>query len=183
MAVSNHNYATSTFQTKQNEVWYNGHLCKIAKEDDKYMFIEYDGKCYKVDKNDLFGLNNEEKIRQEVVDYNNKKIAEYEQKMKENNNLIKFFKAKYVQCEEAIKENWNKLSKYVCQSGLKSGDSYENIQDSTLRAKAEEAYLNYSDAKFDKISASNNIYSACLTGFDFAIDKGKLEQLNILAQA
>lgn len=61
-------------------------------------------------------------------------------------------------------------------------DNYKDIEDPTQRNFAEQYFTDMSDLKFAKISNSNQYYSACMSAFDHALDKGKWSNQLSLAQ-
>ena len=160
-----------TNNSEQAKVWVNGQYLPATKASNGEWFVVIDGKKVKVDKNDLFGLNsNLTEHPQRLVNYYDKLIAE-------NNEKIDYLKtageALKAQIKGVQKQYYGLLSKF----GV---DKYSDIDDEAQKAEAKKFYSDLSDLKMAKTANSNREYSAYMTAFDYALEKGNWQnQLNL----
>ena len=160
-----------TKNSEQAKVWVNGQYLPATKASNGEWFVEIDGKRVKVDKNDLFGLNsNLTEHPQRLVNYYDKLIAE-------NNEKIDYLKA----TGEALKARLKGVQKQYYGLLSKFGvNKYSDIDDETQKAEAKKFYTDMSDLKMAKTANSNREYSAYMTAFDYALEKGNWQnQLNL----
>ena len=156
-----------TNNSEQAKVWVNGQYLPATKASNGEWFVEIDGKRVKVDKNDLFGVNNN---LTGLVNYYDKLIAE-------NNEKIDYLKA----TGEALKAQLKGVQKQYYGLLSKFGvNKYSDIDDETQKAEAKKFYTDMSDLKMAKTANSNREYSAYMTAFDYALEKGNWQnQLNL----
>ena len=160
-----------TNNSEQAKVWVNGQYLPATKATNGEWFVVIDGKKVKVDKNDLFGVNsNLTEHPQRLVNYYDKLIAE-------NNEKIDFLKT----AGEALKKQYidvrNKYYGLLKECGV---DKYSDIDDEAQKAEAKKFYSDLSDLKMAKTANSNREYSAYMTAFDYALEKGNWQnQLNL----
>ncbi len=160
-----------TNNSEQAKVWVNGQYLPATKASNGEWFVVIDGKRVKVDKNDLFGLNsNLTEHPQRLVNYYDKLIAE-------NNEKIDYLKAK----GEALKAQFKGVQKQYYGLLSKFGvDKYSDIDDEAQKAEAKKFYSDLSDLRMAKTANSNREYSAYMTAFDYALEKGNWQnQLNL----
>lgn len=160
-----------TNNSEQAKVWVNGQYLPATKATNGEWFVVIDGKKVKVDKNDLFGLNsNLTEHPQRLVNYYDKLIAE-------NNEKIDYLKAK----GEALKAQFKGIQKQYYGLLSKFGvDKYSDIDDEAQKAEAKKFYSDLSDLRMAKTANSNREYSAYMTAFDYALEKGNWQnQLNL----
>lgn len=160
-----------TNNSEQAKVWVNGQYLPATKASNGEWFVVIDGKRVKVDKNDLFGLNsNLTEHPQRLVNYYDKLIAE-------NNEKIDYLKAK----GEALKAQFKGVQKQYYGLLSKFGvDKYSDIEDEAQKAEAKKFYSDLSDLRMAKTANSNREYSAYMTAFDYALEKGNWQnQLNL----
>ena len=160
-----------TNNSEQAKVWVNGQYLPATKASNGEWFVEIDGKRVKVDKNDLFGVNNNlTEHPQRLVNYYDKLIAE-------NNEKIDYLKAK----GEALKAQFKGVQKQYYGLLSKFGvDKYSDIDDEAQKAEAKKFYSDLSDLRMAKTANSNREYSAYMTAFDYALEKGNWQnQLNL----
>ena len=143
-----------TNNSEQAKVWVNGRYLPATKASNGEWFVVIDGKRVKVDKNDLFG---------ELIEKNNEKI----------NYLKSKGEALKAQFKCVQKQYYGLLSKF----GV---DKYSDIDDEAQKAEAKKFYSDLSDLKMAKTANSNREYSAYMTAFDYALEKGNWQnQLNL----
>ena len=160
-----------TNNSEQAKVWMNGQYLPATKASNGEWFVVIDGKKIKVDKNDLFGVNsNLTEHPQRLVNYYDKLIAE-------NNKKIDGLKAR----GEALKAQFKVVQKQYYGLLSKFGvDKYSDIDDEAQKAEAKKFYTDLSDLKMAKTANSNREYSAYMTAFDYALEKGNWQnQLNL----
>ena len=160
-----------TNNSEQAKVWVNGQYLPATKASNGEWFVVIDGKKVKVDKNDLFGLNsNLTEHPQRLVNYYDKLIAE-------NNEKIDYLKTK----GEALKEQFKGVREQYYGLLSKFGvDKYSDIDDEAQKAEAKKFYSDLSDLRMAKTANSNREYSAYMTAFDYALEKGNWQnQLNL----
>lgn len=160
-----------TNNSEQAKVWVNGQYLPATKATNGEWFVVIDGKKVKVDKNDLFGVNsNLTEHPQRLVNYYDKLIAE-------NNEKIDYLKAK----GEALKAQIKGVQKQYYGLLSKFGvNKYSDIDDEAQKAEAKKFYSDLSDLRMAKTANSNREYSAYMTAFDYALEKGNWQnQLNL----
>lgn len=160
-----------TNNSEQAKVWMNGQYLPATKASNGEWFVVIDGKKVKVDKNDLFGVNsNLTEHPQKLVNYYDKLIAE-------NNEKIDFLKA----TGDALKARFKGVQKQYYGLLSKFGvDKYSDIDDEAQKAEAKKFYSDLSDLRMAKTANSNREFSAYMTAFDYALEKGNWEnQLNL----
>ena len=160
-----------TNNSEQAKVWVNGQYLPATKASNGEWFVVIDDKRVKVDKNDLFGVNsNLTENPQRLVNY-------YDKLIEKNNEKIDYLKAMKealkVQIKGVQKQYYGLLSKF----GV---DKYSDIDDEAQKAEAKKFYSDLSDLKMAKTANSNREYSAYMTAFDYALEKGNWQnQLNL----
>lgn len=163
-----------TNNSEQAKVWMNGQYLPATKASNGEWFVVIDGKKVKVDKNDLFGVNsNLTEHPQKLVNYYDKLIAE-------NNEKIDFLKA----TGDALKAQFKGVQKQYYGLLSKFGvDKYSDIDDEAQKAEAKKFYSDLSALRMAKTANSNREFSAYMTAFDYALEKGNWEnQLNLAEQ-
>lgn len=158
----------------QPKVWINGQYLPATQDKvsgDWYVVI--DGKKVKVDKNDLFGVNrNLTEHPQYLVDYYDKLLAENEEK---RNSLEDIGNYLAKQCKRVAKE----YEGFLASIGVKK---ISEITDVYAKDKAKEYYNNLTALSSDKRRNSNEYFSACMTGFDYALERGEWQNQLALAE-
>lgn len=160
-----------TNNSEQAKVWVNGQYLPATKASNGEWFVVIDGKRVKVDKNDLFGVNsNLTEHPQRLVNY-------YDKLIEKNNEKIDYLKA----MGEALKAQIKGVQKQYYGLLSKFGvDKYSDIDDEAQKAEAKKFYSDLSDLKMAKTANSNREYSAYMTAFDYALEKGNWQnQLNL----
>ena len=160
-----------TNNSEQAKVWVNGRYLPATKASNGEWFVVIDGKRVKVDKNDLFGVNsNLTEHPQRLVNY-------YDELIEKNNEKIDGLKAR----GEALKAQFKVVQKQYYGLLSKFGvDKYSDIDDEAQKAEAKKFYSDLSDLKMAKTANSNREYSAYMTAFDYALEKGNWQnQLNL----
>ena len=160
-----------TNNSEQAKVWVNGQYLPATKASNGEWFVVIDGKRVKVDKNDLFGVNsNLTEHPQRLVNY-------YDGLIEKNNEKINYLKAK----GEALKAQFKGVQKQYYGLLSKFGvDKYSDIDDEAQKAEAKKFYSDLSDLRMAKTANSNREYSAYMTAFDYALEKGNWQnQLNL----
>ena len=160
-----------TNNSEQAKVWVNGQYLPATKASNGEWFVVIDGKRVKVDKNDLFGVNsNLTEHPQRLVNY-------YDELIEKNNEKINYLKSK----GEALKAQFKGVQKQYYELLSKFGvDKYSDIDDEAQKAEAKKFYSDLSDLKMAKTANSNREYSAYMTAFDYALEKGNWQnQLNL----
>ena len=160
-----------TNNSEQAKVWINGQYLPATKASNGEWFVVIDGKRVKVDKNDLFGVNsNLTEHPQRLVNY-------YDGLIERNNEKINYLKSK----GEALKAQFKGVQKLYYGLLSKFGvDKYSDIDDEAQKAEAKKFYTDLSDLRMAKTANSNREYSAYMTAFDYALEKGNWQnQLNL----
>ena len=160
-----------TNNSEQAKVWVNGQYLPATKASNGEWFVVIDGKKIKVDKNDLFGVNsNLTEHPQRLVNY-------YDKLIEKNNEKINYLKSK----GEALKAQFKDVREQYYGLLSKFGvDKYSDIDDEAQKAEAKKFYSDLSDLKMAKTANSNREYSAYMTAFDYALEKGNWQnQLNL----
>lgn len=157
--------------SEQAKVWVDGQYQTATKTSNGDWFVEINGKQVKVDKNDLFGINsNLTEHPQHLVDYYDNLIAE-------NNDKINYLKATGEFIQQQLKGAREQYANILAKFGV---NKYKEINDTAQQAEARKFYNNISDLNQAKISNSNREYSAYMTAFDYALEKGNWQnQLNL----
>ena len=154
-----------TNNSEQAKVWVNGQYLPATKASNGEWFVVIDGKRVKVDKNDLFGVNSNLTYYDKLIEKNNEKI-DYLKAMGE---------ALKAQIKGVQKQYYGLLSKF----GV---DKYSDIDDEAQKAEAKKFYSDLSDLKMAKTANSNREYSAYMTAFDYALEKGNWQNQLKLAE-
>ena len=160
-----------TNNSEQAKVWVNGQYLPATKASNGEWFVVIDGKKIKVDKNDLFGVNsNLTEHPQRLVNY-------YDKLIEKNNEKINYLKSK----GEALKAQFKDVREQYYGLLSKFGvDKYSDIDDEAQKAEAKKFYTDLSDLRMAKTANSNREYSAYMTAFDYALEKGNWQnQLNL----
>ena len=160
-----------TNNSEQAKVWMNGQYLPATKASNGEWFVVIDGKKVKVDKNDLFGVNSN------LTEHPQKLVNYYDGLIEKNNEKINYLKAK----GEALKAQFKGVQKQYYGLLSKFGvDKYSDIDDEAQKAEAKKFYSDLSDLKMAKTANSNREYSAYMTAFDYALEKGNWQnQLNL----
>ncbi len=160
-----------TNNSEQAKVWMNGQYLPATKASNGEWFVVIDGKKVKVDKNDLFGVNSN------LTEHPQKLVNYYDGLIEKNNEKINYLKAK----GEALKAQFKGVQKQYYGLLSKFGvDKYSDIDDEAQKAEAKKFYSDLSDLRMAKTANSNREYSAYMTAFDYALEKGNWEnQLNL----
>ena len=160
-----------TNNSEQAKVWMNGQYLPATKASNGEWFVVIDGKKVKVDKNDLFGVNSN------LTEHPQKLVNYYDGLIEKNNEKINYLKAK----GEALKAQFKGVQKQYYGLLNKFGvDKYSDIDDEAQKAEAKKFYSDLSDLKMAKTANSNREYSAYMTAFDYALEKGNWQnQLNL----
>ena len=162
-----------TNNSEQAKVWVNGQYLPATKASNGEWFVVIDGKRVKVDKNDLFGVNsNLTEHPQRLVNY-------YDGLIERNNEKINYLKSK----GEALKAQFKDVQKQYYGLLSKFGvDKYSDIDDEAQKAEAKKFYTDLSDLRMAKTANSNREYSAYMTAFDYALEKGNWQNQLTLAE-
>ncbi len=160
-----------TNNSEQAKVWMNGQYLPATKASNGEWFVVIDGKKVKVDKNDLFGVNSN------LTEHPQKLVNYYDGLIEKNNEKINYLKAK----GEALKAQFKGVQKQYYGLLSKFGvDKYSDIDDEAQKAEAKKFYSDLSDLRMAKTANSNREYSAYMTAFDYALEKGNWQnQLNL----
>ena len=160
-----------TNNSEQAKVWVNGQYLPATKASNGEWFVVIDGKKVKVDKNDLFGVNSN------LTEHPQKLVNYYDGLIEKNNKKINYLKAK----GEALKAQFKGVQKQYYELLSKFGvDKYSDIDDEAQKAEAKKFYSDLSDLRMAKTANSNREYSAYMTAFDYALEKGNWQnQLNL----
>ena len=160
--------------SEQAKVWINGQYKVATQTSNGDWFVEIDGKKVKVDKNDLFGVNNNlTEHPQYLVDY-------YDNLINKNNEKIDSLKAMGKFIQEQLDGAKKQYTSFLAKFGV---DNYKKIDNASQQAVARKFYNDISDANRAKISNSNSLYSEYNTAFDYALDKGNCQNQLDLAQS
>lgn len=160
-----------TNNSEQAKVWVNGRYLPATKASNGEWFVVIDGKRVKVDKNDLFGVNSN------LTEHPQRLVKYYDELIEKNNEKINYLKSK----GEALKAQIKGVQKQYYGLLSKFGvDKYSDIDDEAQKAEAKKFYSDLSDLKMAKTANSNREYSAYMTAFDYALEKGNWQnQLNL----
>ncbi len=152
---------------------YNGKSARIVSQNltGSYLRIEVDGKIITVDKNDLFGMN------KSAISGLDRQIEVYDEQIKENKNLIKYYNEIWYTAKSGIKEARNKMASLLDSIGVTNAFQITNAEH-----KKEYAALRKErcDARMTQISASANILSTANDTVSLALHKGDLQSRQLL---
>lgn len=152
-----------TNNSEQAKVWVNGRYLPATKASNGEWFVVIDGKRVKVDKNDLFGVNSDlTEHPQRLVNYYKELSAKNDEKI---NGLKAMGEALKAQFKYVQNQYYGLLSKFDV-------DKYSDIYDEAQKAEAQELYSDLSDLNQGITANSNREYSAYMTAFDYALEKG-----------
>ena len=163
------------FKSGQKFVKYDGQEYRV-RESLKNEYIVVDGR--RVNINNWFGDNNQaEKYSSNLTEHPQKLVNYYEKLIAENNEKIDFLKT----AGEALKKQYidvrNKYYGLLRECGV---DKYSDIDDEAQKAEAKKIYSDLSDLRMAKTANSNRQYSAYMTAFVYALEKGNWQnQLNL----
>lgn len=163
------------FKSGQKFVKYDGQEYRV-RESLKNEYIVVDGR--RVNINNWFGDNSQaEKYSSNLTKHLQGLVNYYDELSAENKEKIDFLKtageALKAQIKGVQKQYYGLLSKF----GV---DKYSDIDDEAQKAEAKKFYSDLSDLKMAKTANSNREYSAYMTAFDYALEKGNWQnQLNL----
>ena len=163
------------FKSGQKFVKYDGQEYRVC-ESLKNEYIVVDGR--RVNINNWLGDNNQPEKYSINLTGHSKGLANYYDKLiAKNKKKIDFLKAA---CE-ALEAQYTVLrDKYYILLRECGVDKYSNIGNIAKKAEAKELYSGMLDLKMAKTANSNREYSAYMTAFDYALEKGNWEnQLNL----
>ena len=163
------------FKAGQKFVKYDEQEYRV-RESLKNEYIVIDGK--RININNWFGNNNQpEKYSSNLTEHSQKLVNYYEKLIAENNEKIDYLKA----TGEALKAQLKGVQKQYYGLLSKFGvNKYSDIDDETQKAEAKKFYKDMSDLKMAKTANSNREYSAYMTEFGYALEKGNWQnQLNL----
>ena len=163
------------FKSGQKFVKYDGQEYRV-RESLKNEYIVVDGR--RVNINKWFGDNSQaEKYSSNLTEHPQKLVNYYDGLIKKNKKKINYLKAK----GEALKAQFKGVQKQYYGLLSKFGvDKYSDIDDEAQKAEAKKFYTDLSDLRMAKTANSNREYSAYMTAFDYALEKGNWQnQLNL----
>ena len=162
-----------TNNSEQAKVWVNGQYLPATKASNGEWFVVIDGKKIKVDKNDLFGVNSD------LTEHPQRLVNYYDKLIEKNNEKINYLKSK----GEALKAQFKDVREQYYGLLSKFGvDKYSDIDDEAQKAEAKKFYTDLSDLRMAKTANSNREYSAYMTAFDYALEKGNWQNQLTLAE-
>ncbi len=145
---------------------YDGKLHKVYKNSNNEYFIIIDGRTIKIDNISVWNAKDETSSYSE-------KLANYYDKLLEKNEEKKDYLEEIAQnIKSKLKTARNEFNSFLASIGV---SKYNEISDSSQRSQAKELRSNIYGLESDKISNSNRYYSACMTSFDYALEKGNWE--------
>ena len=152
-----------TNNSEQAKVWVNGQYLPATKASNGEWFVVIDGKRVGVNSN--------------LTEHPQRLVNYYDGLIEKNNEKINYLKAK----GEALKAQFKGVQKQYYGLLSKFGvDKYSDIDDEAQKAEAKKFYSDLSDLRMAKTANSNREYSAYMTAFDYALEKGNWRnQLNL----
>ena len=167
-------YVTSS-NTQQPKVWMDGHYVPANKASDGKWYIEVNGVKKEVDKNDLFGMNNWDKLNASFEE----QLASHD-KWKQHWLTLKGNASKAYENAIAVFKNSSKKYEEITQ-GCKI-----NELEGTKKKEAQEYYANMTSASASKRRAiSNTIFYGYMAAGEASNENGISNLIgiaNIMAQ-
>ena len=167
-------YVTSS-NTQQPKVWMDGHYVPANKASDGKWYVEVDGVKKEVDKNDLFGMNNWDKLNASFEE----QLASHD-KWKQHWLTLQDNASKAYENAIAAYKNFSKKYEEITQ-GCKI-----NELEGTKKKEAKEYYANMTSASASKrIAVSNTIFYGYMAAGEALYKQGisNLQGIaNIMAQ-
>lgn len=161
----------TTTLSGRKETIINGRTYNVLEENGK-QYVVIDGKRVDI-KSPLFDFNsNLTEWPEHFVEYYDKLLAKDEEKKEALENESTWLHA---QLKNAKKAYDGILIKY-------NVDSYKDIDDNEQQSTAKKFFKSISDFKFALIGNSNRYYSACMSAFNNALDKGNWDNQLSLAK-
>ena len=163
------------FKSGQKFAKYDGQEYRVC-ESLKNEYIVVDGR--RVNINNWFEDNNQpEKYSINLTKHPQSLFNYYKNLIAEKYEEIDFLKA----ADKALKAQIKGVQKQYYGLLSKFGvDKYSDIDDEAQKAEAKKFYSDLSDLKMAKTANSNREYSAYMTAFDYALEKGNWQnQLNL----
>lgn len=166
--------------SEQAEVWVDGQRKTATKASNGDWFVEINGKQVKVDREkcERFGIFYQSNPQNKDVTYWPEHFVDYyDNLIAENNDKIKYLKATGEFIQQQLKGAREQYANILAKFGV---NKYKEINDTAQQAEARKFYNDISDLNRAKISNSNREYSAYMTAFDYALEKGDWQnQLNL----
>ena len=163
------------FKSGQKFVKYDGQEYRV-QESLKNEYIVVDGR--RVNINNWFGDNNQaEKYSSNLTEHPQRLVNYYDKLIAENNEKVDFLKAAGKALKAQFKGVQKQYNSILSEFGV---DKYSDIDDEAQKAEAKKFYTDLSDLRMAKTANSNREYSAYMTAFDYALEKGNWQnQLNL----
>ncbi len=145
---------------------YDGKLHKVYKNSNNEYFIIIDGRTIRIDNISVWNAKDEtNNYSEKLANYYDKLLEKNEEKKDYLSQMSKNINAKL---EVAKSEFYS----FLASIGV---SKYNEITDGVQRSQAKELRSNIYSLESEKISNSNRYYSACMTSFDYALEKGSWE--------
>ena len=157
---------------------YQGNEAKVVSHNTSgdYLRIETeDGKIIVVNKNDLFGINSSPDSPETGIA---SRVSYYDEQIEENKSFIEKCQQLWYMAKEGIKRTKGKMNSYLASLGITHAFQLTNTnQKKEYNAMRTE----YSDYRFEQIRASADILHTVNATVSLAIDKGNLQNIQLLA--
>lgn len=153
------------------KVNYDGKVAEVvfaSSYSDKITIKLEDGTFLSVNKNDLFGMNNNVQSDIEA------RLASYDEQIAKNKSFIKECQQLWTSAKEGIKKTKNEMNSYLASLGVTHAFQITNA-DQKKEYKAMRAKC--SDFRSEQIRASANILHTANDTVSSVIDKGNLQNI------
>ncbi len=157
------------------EVNYDGKSAEVVFASpycDKITIKLEDGTFVSVNKNDLFGMNNN--VQSDIET----RMNSYDEQIAENKSFIKECQQLWASAKEGIKRSKEEMNSYLASLGVTHAFQLTNA-DQKKEYKAMRAEC--SDFRSQQIRASADILHTANATVSLAIDKGNLQNIQLLA--
>lgn len=156
--------------------WINGRYETVTQGYDGNWYRKGDdGKLVKVDPNDLYGMNSDDKIRERQLAELDEKIEDKKDKIKEKDNLLANLGETFYTSMKNASNFGHQLWSCLMDNGLNSASSIDDITDTDERERAEGLYTSKRDAKSMQHSALAAFLNNTHASIKLILEKGDLE--------
>ena len=145
---------------------YDGKLHKVYKNSNNEYFIIIDGRTIRIDNISVWNA------KDETNNYPKKLANYYDKLLEKNKEKIDYLEQMKDNIKSKLKAAKSEFNSFLASIGV---SKYNEITDGVQRSQAKELRSNIYDLESEKISNSNRYYSACMTSFNYALEKGNWE--------
>ena len=146
---------TSAVKQQKQTCIYNGQIATVVATtpNSNFITIEVNGVKFFVNKNDLFGMN----IRNEVNEYYEEQIANCDEQIARNAQIIEENEDLWTKCSKSIKEFIKMMAQILSDSGV---SDYKELTDENQKVKYANLVTQKRGTRSSQLRASADIISA-----------------------